>query len=163
MKSLVEWRQLSDGRVITDVGDAALGLGQMNYGVTLRELTAGYTPFCTGGIYMRPRSYYRVIAPDGKILLSQDTVGQYAVSEQNACIMTKLLETVVTQGTGRGAKLLGGRVAVAGKTGTSSADCDRYFIGYTPEYLAGVWYGFDYPTPMTELKNNAAVGIWQNF
>ena len=161
MKSLVEWRQLSDGRVITDVGDAALGLGQMNYGVTLRELTAGYTPFCTGGIYMRPRSYYRVIAPDGKILLSQDTVGQYAVSEQNACIMTKLLETVVTQGTGRGAKLLGGRVAVAGKTGTSSADCDRYFIGYTPEYLAGVWYGFDYPTPMTELKNNAAVGIWQ--
>ena len=162
MNSLVEWRQLKDGRTITDMGEAALGLGQMNYGVTLRELTAGYTPFCTGGMYMKPHSYYRVTAPDGRVLLSHDVEGNYALSEQNACIMTKLLEQVVTRGTGRGAKLCGGRVAVAGKTGTSSADCDCYFIGYTPEYLAGVWYGFDYPTPMSDLKNNPAVGIWKN-
>lgn len=162
MNSLVEWRKLEDGRTITDVGEAALGLGQMNYGVTLRELTAGYTPFCTGGIYMKPHSYYRVVASDGRVLLSRGIEGNYAMSEQNACIMTKLLESVITRGTGRGAKLCGGRVAVAGKTGTSSADCDRYFIGYTPEYLAGVWYGFDYPAPMTDLKTNPAVGIWKN-
>ncbi len=162
MHSLIESRTLSDGRTISDIGEAALGLGQMNYGVTLRELTAGYTALANGGVYMEPHSYYRVITPDGKILLSHNPVGRYAISEQNACIMTKLLESVVTQGTAKGAQLLGGRVAVAGKTGTSNADCDRYFIGYTPKYLAGVWYGFDYPKPMTDIKSNPAVKIWHD-
>ena len=162
MTSLIEARTLADGRTVSDIGDAALGLGQMNYGVTLRELTAGYSALANGGVYMEPHSYYRVIAPDGKVLLSHSPSGRYAISEQNACIMTKLLESVVTQGTGKGAQLLGGKVAVAGKTGTSNADCDRYFIGYTPKYLAGVWYGFDYPKPMTDMKSNPAVKIWHN-
>jgi penicillin-binding protein 1A len=162
MTSLIEGRTLTDGRAVSDIGEAALALGQMNYGVTLRELTAGYTALANGGVYMAPHSYYRVVAPDGRVLLSNSSVGQRAVSEQNACIMTKLLEDVVTRGTAKGAQLLGGRVAVAGKTGTSSADCDRYFIGYTPEYLAGVWYGFDYPQPMTDMKSNPSVKIWHD-
>ena len=162
MESLIEARTLPDGRGISDIGDAALALGQMNYGVTLRELTAGYSALANGGVYMEPHSYYRVIAPDGRVLLSKSVAGHYAISEQNACIMTKLLQTVVQQGTGKGANLFGGRVAVAGKTGTSSADCDRYFIGYTPEYLAGVWYGFDYPKPMTDMKSNPAVKVWKD-
>lgn len=162
MKSLIEARTLPDGRGISDIGDASLALGQMNYGVTLRELTAGYSALANGGVYMEPRSYYRVTAPDGRVLLSKPTSGHYAISEQNACIMTKLLETVVNQGTGKGAKILDGRVAVAGKTGTSNADCDRYFVGYTPQYLAGVWYGFDYPKPMTDMKNNPAIKIWKD-
>ena len=162
MKHLIDARKLESGRTLTDRGEAALALGQMNYGVTLRELTAGYSALANGGVYMQPHSYFRVIAPDGKVLLSNAVAGHYAVSEQNACIMTKLLETVVTQGTGKGAKLLGGKVAVAGKTGTSNADCDRYFIGYTPEYLAGVWYGFDYPKSLSDVKGNPAVRIWHD-
>ena len=162
MTSLIEARTLEDGRHISDIGEAALGLGQMNYGVTLRELTAGYTALANGGVYMEPHSYYRVIAPDGQVLLSNSATGRYAISEQNACLMTKLLEDVVTRGTAKGAQMLGGRVAVAGKTGTSNADCDRYFIGYTPQYLAGVWYGFDYPQPMTDVKSNPSVKIWRD-
>lgn len=162
MEHLIDRKTLEDGRVLSDRGEAALALGQMNYGVTLRELTAGYSALANGGVYMQPHSYFRVIAPDGKVLLSHTAQGNYAISEQNACIMTKLLETVVTQGTGKGARLLGGKVAVAGKTGTSNADCDRYFIGYTPEYLAGVWYGFDYPKPLSDVKGNPAVRIWHD-
>lgn len=162
MTNLIDTRTLSDGRTVTDCGEAALALGQMNYGVTLRELTAGYTALANGGVYMQPRSYFRVLAPDGRVLLSRPVTGNYALSEQNAAIMTELLRTVVTQGTGKGAALLGGKVAVAGKTGTSSADCDRYFIGYTPEYLAGVWYGFDQPKPLSDIKGNAAVRIWHD-
>lgn len=162
MKHLIDVREQEGGRTLTDRGEAALALGQMNYGVTLRELTAGYSALANGGVYMQPHSYFRVIAPDGRVLLSNAAAGNYAVSEQNACIMTKLLETVVTQGTGKGAKLLGGKVAVAGKTGTSNADCDRYFIGYTPEYLAGVWYGFDYPKSLSDVKGNPAVRIWHD-
>lgn len=162
MTSLVESRTLEDGRTISDMGEAALALGQMNYGVTLRELTAGYTALAGGGVYMAPHSYYRVVAPDGRVLLSNSMEGRRAISEQNACIMTKLLEDVVTRGTAKGAQLFGGKIAVAGKTGTSNADCDRYFIGYTPKYLAGVWYGFDYPRPMTDIKSNPAVKIWHD-
>ncbi len=159
MTSLIRSQTLSDGRSISDCGEAALALGQMNYGVTLRELTAGYTALANGGVYMKPRSYFRVLAPDGRVLLSCPTEGNYALSEQNAYIMTKLLETVVTEGTGKGAALFGGAVAVSGKTGTSGAAKDRYFIGYTPDYLAGVWYGTaalnDPP------RGNPAVGIFR--
>ncbi len=162
MQHLIDTKTLEDGRTLTDRGEAALALGQMNYGVTLRELTAGYSALANGGVYMQPHSYFRVIAPDGKVLLSHTVQGNYAISEQNACIMTRLLETVVTQGTGKGARLFGGKVAVAGKTGTSNADCDRYFIGYTPEYLAGVWYGFDYPKSLSDVKGNPAVRIWHD-
>ncbi len=161
MEHLIASRALEDGRTITDCGEAALALGQMHYGVTLRELTAGYTALANGGVYMRPITYYRVLDAKGKVLLDRTSEGRYAISEQNAAVMTRLLETVVGQGTGKGASLFGGRVAVAGKTGTSSADQDRYFIGYTPEYLAGVWYGFAYPRPLSDVKGNPAVRIWR--
>lgn len=162
MEHLIDTRTLADGRTLTDCGEAALALGQMNYGVTLRELTAGYTALANGGVYTRPNSYFRVMAPDGRVLLSRPVTGRYAISEQNAAIMTRLLQTVVTQGTGKGGALFDGKVAVAGKTGTSSADCDRYFIGYTPEYLAGVWYGFPYPQALSDIKGNRAVRIWHD-
>lgn len=162
MNSLIASRTLEDGRTLTDCGEAALALGQMNYGVTLRELTAGYTALASGGVYMRPITYYRVLDAKGKVLLDRSAEGRYALSEQNAAVMTRLLETVVGQGTGKGASLFGGRMAVAGKTGTSNADCDRYFIGYTPEYLAGVWYGFAYPRPLSDIKGNPAVRIWRD-
>ncbi|MBO5898686.1 MAG: transglycosylase domain-containing protein [Clostridia bacterium] len=161
MEHLIATRTLEDGRTLTDCGEAALALGQMHYGITLRELTAGYTALANGGVYMRPVTYYRVLDAKGRVLLDRTSEGHYAISEQNAAVMTRLLETVVGQGTGKGAALFGGRVAVAGKTGTSSADCDRYFIGYTPEYLAGVWYGFAYPRPLSDVKGNPAVRIWR--
>ena len=161
MSHLIAARTLEDGRRISDCGEAALALGQMNYGVTLRELTAGYTALAGGGVYVEPRSYFRVLGPDGAVLLDKPVTPRAALSEQNACIMTKLLQSVVEQGTAKGARLFGGRVEVAGKTGTSNADCDRYFIGYTPELLAGVWYGFEYPEPLSDIKSNQAVRIWQ--
>ena len=80
-----------------------------------------------------------------------------AISAQNAYVMTKLLSEVVARGTAKGAMLSG--VEVAGKTGTSGADCDKWFIGYTPQLLAGVWYGFEYPAPLSDVKENPAVRI----
>lgn len=162
MEHLIAQRTLEDGRRITDCADAALALGQMNYGITLRELTAGYSMLAGGGVFVEPHSYFRVLGPDGEVLLSHTVNGRAVMSEQNACIMTKLLENVVTQGTAKGATLLNGRVQVAGKTGTSSADCDKWFVGYTPQYLTGVWYGFAYPRELSDVKGNPAVRIWHD-
>ena len=159
MKSLIEQKTLENGRTITDCGEAALALGQMNYGVTLRELTAGYSMLASGGVYLEPHSYYRVTAPDGTVLLSKSVQGTQALSEQNAYVMTKLLQDVVLRGTAKGASIA--RMEVAGKTGTSNADFDKWFIGYTPQLLAGVWYGFEYPASLSDIKENPAVRIWR--
>ncbi|MBQ8718422.1 MAG: transglycosylase domain-containing protein [Clostridia bacterium] len=160
MRELIAGAQLPDGRSISDCGEAALALGQMNYGVTLRTLTAAYSMAANGGSYVEPHSYYRVMAPDGTVLLSNPIRATPAISEQNACVLTKLLQSVVKEGTGKSASIPG--VEVAGKTGTSSADLDKWFIGYTPQLLAGVWYGFPYPAPLSDVKGNPAVDIWQD-
>lgn len=140
-----------------DCGLAALALGQLNYGVTLRELTAAYTVFADGGQYHGFRSYYRVTDRDGKIILANPDRSTSVISEGNAAIMTKLLQGVVQYGTSSGISLAD-HVECAGKTGTTTADGDRWFIGYTPELLCGIWCGFEYPQPLRE--RNLATGIW---
>ena len=94
------------------------------------------------GDYLKKKLYFfQVNYSYGKTAHIPYTAGQlcayaFAVSEQNACIMTKLLEDVVTRGTAKGAQLLGGRVAVAGKTGTAQvggkADDNGLFVCCAP-------------------------------
>lgn len=136
---------------------AALALGQLNYGVTLRELTAAYTAFADTGVYHPYRSYYRVTDGQGNLLLSNPDRGEIVLSVENAAIMTKLLQGVVTDGTSS-AITLSKTMECAGKTGTTNADHDRWFVGYTPELICGVWCGFEYPEPMQ--GKNVCTQIW---
>ena len=141
----------------SDCDVAALGLGQLHYGVTLRELTAAYTVFADAGIYHRPRSYFRVTDADGTILLSCPDSGERVLSAGNAAVMTKLLEGVVRDGTSS-AITLGRLTECAGKTGTTQDDRDRLFVGYTPELVCGVWCGYEYPEPVE--GRNICTGTW---
>lgn len=130
-----------------DCDVAALALGQLNYGVTLREMTAAYAVFADGGVYHPYRSYYRVLTADGHILLSCPDASEPVLSEGNAAVMTKLLRGVVESGTASDLRL-SEQTEFAGKTGTTNRDYDRWFIGYTPEFICGVWCGFEYPAPL---------------
>ena len=140
-----------------DCDVAALALGQLNYGVTLRELTTAYTVFADGGGYHPYRSYYRVLDADGKILLSNADRTEVVMSEGNAAIMTKLLQGVVQKGTSSSITLEK-LTECAGKTGTSHNDFDRWFVGYTPELICGVWCGYEYPQPLE--GKNICTTIW---
>ncbi len=140
-----------------DSNTAALALGQLHYGVTLREMTAAYVPFADGGRYHSYRSYYRVTDRSGRVLLSKADVGERVLSEGNAAIMTKLLQGVIAHGTSSSVTL-SKACECAGKTGTTNADGDRWFIGYTPELVCGVWCGYEYPEPLNE--RNLCIGIW---
>ena len=142
-----------------DMGAASLALGQPSHGVTLREITAAYSVF-EEGIMSRPRSYYFVTDSDGKIILGNAPSQEKVISKESAAIMTKLLETVVDTGTAAGKIALDRNVSVAGKSGTSNNNCDRYFIGYTPELLAGVWFGYEYPKDLSQFGGNLSVYIW---
>ncbi len=136
---------------------AALGLGQLNYGVTLRELTTAYTALADGGVYHPYRSYYRVTDSEGNILLSRADESERILSPESAAIMTKLLEGVIESGTSS-AVTLQNLCACAGKTGTTQNDHDRWFIGYTPSLVCGVWCGYEYPEAL--VGRNLCTNIW---
>ncbi len=147
---------LAEGK-ISDKGQAALGLGQLNYGITLRELTDAYTVFADGGIYHPYRSYFRVLDEKGNLLLNNPDRREQVLSEENAAIMTKLLQGVMRDGTSSSVTL--GRICeCAGKTGTTQNDHDRWFVGYTPDLICGVWCGYEYPEPL--VGRNLCTSVW---
>lgn len=159
MESLIELLELSNGTRLTDMDYAALALGQLNYGVTVREITAAYTAFANQGVFNKAKSYLKVVSADGETLLSNEDPGNIVMSEENAAIMTKMLRNVVSNGTARSITLKK-TLNCAGKTGTTSNDYDRWFIGYTPYVIGGVWYGYEYPKSLSSLKSNPCVSIW---
>ena len=154
---------LPEGGKQNDCTAASMALGQHSRGVTVRELTAAYTVF-TDGTYRPAVSYHRVLDKDGRVILENPPVNQttHAVlSPETAAVMTKLLTTVTTaeEGTATRYMTLTG-IEVAGKTGTTQNNCDRWFVGYTPRLLAGVWMGYDYPAEMKGILGNPCVTIW---
>ncbi len=90
---------------------------------------------------------------------------QAAISPQTAYIMTALLQGGVTQGTGARLKNYLNRKDLAGKTGTTNNSEDTWFIGFSPDYTAGVWVGFDEKRPLghREQGGSAALPIWGYF
>lgn len=150
-------KSLVDEKGVSDCGVAALALGQLNYGLTLREITCAYTVFADAGCYHGWRSYYRVLDSDGKVLLSVPDTSEPVLSAGNAAVMTKLLQGVVRDGTSSSITL-DRMTECAGKTGTTQNDYDRWFIGYTPDVICGVWCGYEYPEPISGA--NICTGIW---
>ncbi len=160
MTSMIEYGKHSDGVGYTDIGLASLALGQLNYGVTVREISAAYSMFVNSGIYSKPNSYLKVTDSSGNVILENGYEGTVAISEETASIMTMLMESVPRTG-GTAASLEFDSkydIDVAGKTGSAGDYYDRWFIGYTPYYICGVWYGYEYPRKIS--ISNPCVQVW---
>lgn len=148
-----------NGTGISDKDYAPLALGAMNFGVTTLEMTASYQIFANGGVYNKPRTWLYVKDSNGNIILENESESHVVISEQTASIMTKMLQNVVTKGTAR-ACTLQNQMNVAGKTGTTSSDFDRWFVGYTPYYVCGIWFGYEMPQEIGTLAWNPTVVGW---
>ncbi len=146
----------------SDCDTAPLALGQQTYGVTLREITAAYTAFANGGMAYRARSYVAVMTKSGDVLLDNTSVGERVISEGNAAVMTKLLQNVVELGSTSVTVTLRESVDVAAKTGTTQNSCDRWFVGYTPYYVCGVWYGHEYPSTLPQSTLRICSTVWND-
>lgn len=147
---------------IRDVDYGPLALGSLTNGATVLDLTAGYVTFGNGGNYYEPYCYYQVTDSQDNVIIQKkpDETKQTALSESTAWVMNKLLQTVMTQGTGTSYKLSG--VECFGKTGTTNDDKDRWFVGGTPSFVAAVWYGYDTPKEVHySLSSNPAGTIWK--
>lgn len=159
MDSYIEQATLAGGMSITDKDYSALALGGMNYGVTNLEITAAYQIFANGGVYNKPRTWLKVLDAEGNILLENTAESYIVISEQTASIMTKMMQNVVTRGTATSVSLKS-TVNCAGKTGTTSNDVDRWFIGYTPYYVGGVWFGYEIPQSLGTLSWSPCTTAW---
>ncbi|HSL93341.1 MAG TPA: transglycosylase domain-containing protein, partial [Bacillota bacterium] len=128
-----------------DVGLAA-ALGGLTDGVTLYEMTRAYNVFNNKGVLVEPSVITRIVRKDGTILYDAPPPKQEIVIEQDlAWLMTNLMQDVINHGTGyQGMRSIGGYTGqAAGKTGTTNNNLDAMFVGYTPDYTAGVWIGHD--------------------
>jgi penicillin-binding protein 1A len=139
----------------------ALGLGAS--GLTPLELTSAYNVFASQGVYYNPIAVKWVEDADGQILEKYAALGERVMSEQQAFVMTSMLQGVIQRGTGARAKVLGR--PVAGKTGTTNDFIDAWFVGYSPTVVAGVWVGIDDREPLgnKEAGGRAALPIWIEF
>lgn len=142
--------------------DLSLSLGSGS--VTPIELTNAYATWAAGGQYQDWRVITRVVDPSGRELaLPARAAPQQAMGAAEAWLVTSLLSSVIDEGTARSARALG-RPA-AGKTGTTDRARDAWFVGYTPDLVAGVWVGFDDRQPLGagEEGARAAVPVWTQF
>lgn len=153
LEDLIEEGRDASGRYITDMDRSALALGQLNYGISLRDIAAAYTIFADGGSYHSCRSYSRVEDSLGNTLLECEETSERVISAGNAQIMTRLLSEVAEYGTASAIGLKND-VAVACKTGTTQDNKDRWCIGYTPSLICGVWYGYEYPRTIPRAEKD---------
>ena len=156
--TLVEYRKEPE-RSFSDVALAPIALGGLTDGVTVLDMCAAYCVFPNGGKYIKPSLYTKVLDSDGKVVLEHKAEKQIAMSETTSESMISMLKSAVDGGTGTAARLPGMRVA--GKTGTTSSNRDRWFVGFTPYYVGAVWFGYDNPQSLRGFSPNPAAVAWR--
>lgn len=160
MKSLISQRDIG-GRSYTDIADSPLAHGQLTAGVTVKEITGAYTAIAGNGLYHKPKTVLKIYDSEGRLLIDNTDSGKQVFSPETAAITTKLLQGVTKNGTAS-AVTLKNKVACAGKTGTTGDNCDKWFIGYTPDLLCGVWFGYSAPKSLAAFSSGGgpAVKVW---
>ena len=160
LSTVLRGRYLENGSKLTDLAPAPLALGQLTDGVSVRAITTAYAALASGGIYRPSRSYVLVLDKNGEVLLERKGEGERVFSESTASIMTELLRGVVEQGTAK-ALTLPEIIDTAGKTGTSGEGRDKWFVGYTPYAVAGIWCGYeDGTTPVSGTAQDLHLSVW---
>lgn len=136
----------------------SLGTGE----ASLLEMLTAYSAFARGGSIVEPRFITRIVDAHGNVLEEIPPATKPAISAETAYIITSMMRSVIERGTGRRARL--DRPA-AGKTGTTNGQRDAWFLGFTPDLIAGVWVGYDRDKTLgrNETGGRVAAPIWQHF
>ena len=138
----------------------ALALGASES--TLIEMTGAYAGILNGGSAVEPYGLteLKLLGDDAPMMVTTTGIGERVIRDEAAKQLTWMMERVVSQGTGQRAKLPGWQVA--GKTGTTQAARDAWFIGFTADYVAGVWMGYDDNTPLSGVTGGGLPAeIWK--
>ena len=131
----------ANGDIRTDLAEAPLALGELTRGVSLFALTRAYLPFCMQGEITEGSALLWVEDAEGNLLIQPSDEKSRALTPATASVMTHMLTGVAEEGSARSLTLKE-TVDTAGKTGSSGGNRDRWFVGYTPYYLCGIWCGY---------------------
>jgi len=140
----------------------AEGIGGLAEGVTPLEMASAYATLANGGIHHEPTAISKVEFPDGRVDEPGADPGERVLTPGEAYEVTRILEGVITQGTGAGYTYMGCS-SEAGKTGTSEEESDAWFVGYTPAYSTAVWVGHPKSREYTGYGGPTAGPVWQNY
>lgn len=145
----------------TNDRNLAMALGGLTRGVKPIEMASAYGVFANHGIYTEPIAITKIVDRNGKVIEENIPKEKVVINEKSAYIMTDMLRSVITNGTGAGANI--GRPA-AGKTGTTSDYKDAWFVGYTPDLVAAVWMGLDNDGSLSKITGGEMpAAIWRSF
>ena len=161
LEHLVREYTNSRGGELSDLAYSPLGMGALTVGASVREMSNAYSTFANNGVWREARTYTKVYDSEGNLVLdntqqTRQVMGEKAINYLNYC-----LYNAANAGTGTAAVFPG--MNIAGKTGTTSSNRDRWFCGYTPYYTAAVWCGFDKPEQIRLTGNgtNPACRLWK--
>lgn len=141
--------------------EVALALGVSE--VTPLELVSAYGVFANGGIRVEPFAIRKVTDSQGRTLEEHLVEPQEVMRPETAYVLVNVMKGVVERGTAARARVL--HRPLAGKTGTSSEATDVWFVGFTPNLVAGVWIGYDVKRSLgsAETGGRMALPLWINF
>lgn len=139
-----------EGRTVSDIDLSPMTVGGLTQGITLKELVAAYQPFGNLGKRYEPTSYSKVTDSDGNIILEHQYLPFQALDQETAYVMNRLMLNVTAMDGSTGVQARLQTTPVAAKTGTSQDWMDLSFVGCTPDYVSGIWYGYDKPTIYNE-------------
>src|SRR3954471_14065672 len=137
-------------------------IGGLSVGVTPLEQADAYATLANGGVHHDATAIDRVVFPSGKVSEPSAREGRRVLTEGEAYEVTKVLEGVITSGTGAGYTSIGCQ-SEAGKTGTSEGLSDAWFVGYTPLYSTAVWTGHPLSRASTGFGGPTSGPIWRSY
>lgn len=151
--------------VDSDRSEAPLALGGLTYGVTVMEMTQGYTALANEGVWSEARLYTKVLNVNDEVLLENNIEQEMVYNETTAYIMGRLLKSTVHESGGTGYKAISLKdnvpgLEICGKTGTTTSKRDYYFAGYTPDFVGCCWYGYDNNKTINTSSQNPAALLW---
>ncbi|RIV28651.1 glycosyl transferase [Alicyclobacillaceae bacterium I2511] len=144
----------------SDLNQLATAIGGMKYGLTVQQLTSAYTTFPNQGVWRQSYLIDKITDRSGVTLYASHPKVQPVFSPQTAYVMDSMLRDVVTHGT---ATLIGSyypNYYIYGKTGTTDAQRDGWFIGYTQNYTMGIWMGYNHNEQIASIPYNYKFQIW---
>lgn len=149
---------------ILPVDAIALGVSEV-YPI---EIVAAYAAFANSGVYSKPFAITRIEDRFGNVIAQYYPEQEEVLNERTAYVVTSLMESVLNGGTGsRSRWAYDFRRPAAGKTGTSQDYRDAWFVGFTPQIVAGTWFGIDGPPIVSlgdrQFGNLAALPVWAKF
>jgi penicillin-binding protein 2D len=145
---------------LPSVPSLALGTGE----VSVLEMVSAFGALANQGVWTRPTLITRVEDQHGQVIWTAPREQRQALSAPAAYLLSSMMADVIDGGTGWRARQAGFALPAAGKTGTSNDYADAWFVGYTPQLVSGVWFGYDKPRTIIEAHaGDIAVPAWGAF